>query len=71
MSSDVPAEFANEGFETPEDAASWMSDLIGYQAIQVMQDRAAKAAQEGRAGEQAFYEDVRDILIEGYAEGDR
>lgn len=71
MAYDVPEEFANEGLATPEEAADWISDVIGYQSIQVMQDRAAKAARLGRAGEQAFYEEVRDILIEGYAEWDR
>ena len=71
MAYDVPEEFANEGVKTPEEAADWISDVIGFHAIQVMQDRAAKAAQEGRAGAQAFYEEVRDILIESYAEWDR
>lgn len=33
MAYEVPEEFANEGVKTPEEAANWISDVIGYQAI--------------------------------------
>jgi hypothetical protein len=68
MLTNVPREFVEQGITTPQAAAEQMADTIGFHAIQVMDDRAKAAGQQGRKGEQAFYEEARDILIDRYSE---
>lgn len=68
MNCRIPPEYAEQGITTPQAAAEQMADTIGFHAIQVMDDRAKAAGQQGRKGEQVFYEEARDILIDRYSE---
>ena len=65
---DVPEEFARHGIKTPEAAADWIADIIGFISVERIGDSAERAQAEGRAGEQIFYERVRELLVQRHEE---
>jgi hypothetical protein len=64
----VPDEFSRHGIKTPEEAADWIADILGVISVDRMGDSAERAQADGRAGEQVFYERVRELLVQRYEE---
>ena len=65
----IPAEFQSEGISTPDEAADWVSEILGMSmGAMNMDNQAKKAAEAGKFGECAFCEATRDELLKSYLE---
>lgn len=62
----VPQEYREAGITTPEAAADYSSDIIGFMSCHRAHDSAVRAEKRGALGEAAFYWAVLAILLEWY-----
>jgi hypothetical protein len=63
----VPNDFRRQGIRTPEEAADYISDIIGICSVWAIDHRADLAAMEGRQQDRDFCEATLAILIDWYS----
>jgi hypothetical protein len=64
----VPSEFRDTEIKTPEQAAEYVSDIIGFMAIPRTRESLHKAQKKGWVRIARFYEQMLLVLKEWYAE---